>query len=1671
MRGLKLRLLSCGLLVALVAWTVTWSGHTLYGQPVPPLPPGAKKDDKAKDKEDRSELDANLPFAPPYERDHKRRLEAARDYLAHKEPNWGTIIGVLQPILNSKSDAFFDVKYKVGDVWRVNRISVKAEASRVISTFPPEGQQFYQQVEGENAAQLLDDARRANFDIATLSDLSQRYFYTKAGAEGTILLATIHLERGNFIEAAYAFERLLPRKDIDDLLSARTLFKACLALKRSGDSRHLELYKATLDKFEKAARGGVQIGRRTYTLEQLRAELDRPLEMIQASSLVDTWSMRGGNPSRAAVVNGGPPFLDPIFRAPMFPADLVDDDKKPMPSTEANIWIRNALEPLFARDSKTAARGVPLPAGFPVTSSDMLVYRGYDGVYGVATRDRVVGGRVVRAGDTVWKSRTAGGLHQLVETGTTDDVEMKRDVERWWGTYNGGQAKASSVLYENPLLGGLAHDGVNVYFVDDVAIPPPPVYSNPDWGIQAGPQFRSSGDLADMVRAGRLVATDMKSGKEVWSLGRLMQYERNKLTPLPFTEEEADKTNDAFRLCLDAVFLCAPMPMNGKLYVLVEQAACIRLLCLDPKVLVQPPGQPKKPALVWSQKLGKPNTNLPLDSVRRFQGATLAAGEGIIICPTNSGVLVAVDVMSRSLLWAHAYRNVEPAKRAFDPNTGQPIIPEQLPVNRWRSAGPVIHNGRAIITAYDSRKLECLDLRTGKVLWWANRDDGDLYVGGVVNDRVIVVGKSIVRAYHLTGEDRDAQKPKLAWETPLSGGGANVTPTGHGAIGRNTFYLPVRQDTAGQNAVPAAEVWAVNIEDGKIGAKAGARKRGDSTELVRYGVGNLVFQDGMVFAQSAWEVACYPQLEQKIAEMDQRLKINAKDPVGLLTRGELRLDDGKLKEAVADFKEAEKNDLPPEKKPLLREKLYIAYTEMLRLNFAESEEYLKEYAALCELPAEANESPEEKARREDETRRRERYQFYLMARGRETQGRLGEAFDFYLKLAALGDAKQLLEMPDEPNVKMRPDVWARGRIEGMIRRAATAEAKKSLQDRVAKEWDEVKDGRDLKKLREFVTVFGPFFESGRDAQFKLADVLLSTNNDADVREAQTLLAQLRVAADDPVVRARATEMLAQLMIKNRMMEDAVGLYLQLGKEYPDVVIRDGKTGADFLTSLLTDKRLLPFLEPSRYPMPTRVKAVDVRDNQNNVYGGQFEIEPPADLFPMFRRMRFVLDTSSGNWMLRGIDRSTNSERLRFPPMAAPNLYSNNGQIPYSKFVQGTGHTMLVQLGVWVYCYDLAEKKELWSRNLLGDNQPAPQPGMNPNPQVEVLPDGECFVKHTDGTFMWLGRSMVLQPGYVCLLTRDGLECVEPLTRRVLWTRKSVGERTQILGDARYIVLIESDNNKKVQSTKLIRAVDGMVVENSPDSGPVLKEATSYKLYGRHALLSSGGGDKPRVLRFYDMATGKDVWKKEYDAKAVTIASPLNSEWTGFVKPDGTAEVFAVKNGETITTLQIDPKNVDSQMKVCVGATILADADRYFLFLDRDPNTPSTNNTRPVPIYNNYMIRSQKVNGPVYCFDRGSGKRLWTYADTFENQWLVLEQFADMPVLIASAPMYMNPQANGQPQHVNVVIEKERGRLLLDKTVQYDGNFFQNLTVDARNGMISLNRYGLRIVISPDDAKK
>jgi outer membrane protein assembly factor BamB len=1372
--------------------------------------------------------------------------------------------------------------------------------------------------------------------------------------------------------------------------------------------------------------------------------------------------MRLGNAARNAVADGGPPFLDPVYRPTLM---LPTED-------EASAWIKTQLERLFNRESpNTAKSSLPLPAFFPLTAQDKVIFRTYSGVYAVATRDHTVHGALVRAGDLMWRQMADVGLYQLMSTGGVgDDIQAKGDALNWWNQYP--QIGVSSIIFENPLIGSLAHDGQNVYFVDDVAIPPPPVFSSPEFGIQGGSQYRQSGALANAIRAGRLVALNMQTGKIAWELGRLpappRPDEKSNTPPPPplpvpprLSEDDADKTNSAFHLCLDAVFLGPPLPLHGKLYVVIEQAGVMRLVCLDPRVMVA--GYPGRkeivPALVWSQRLGKPNNTLPQDSVRRYQGVFLAAADGIMVCPTNSGVVVAVDTRSHLLLWGRAYKknSPTPARTTYDPMTGRPVPPVQLTNNRWRAAAPVVSGGRVVVTAYDSDKVECLDLRTGRLLWEIPRKDSDLYVGGVVNDKVIVVSQDRVRAYHLHKTDPNApNSPLLAWESSE----AIPTPTGHGAAGKSVYFVPVRQPNAGKEGVPAAEIWAINIESGKVESKTLARKRGDNGELARYGLGNLVFQDGQVFAQSAWEVAVFPQLEEKRREMDRRLAANPKDPVGLTDRGELDLDDGKKLQAVGHFKEALKNNPTEGTRWRIREKLYVAYTEILKDNFAAGEQFLDEYKALCEVPLDTDD-PDERAHRQDETLRRKRLYTYLLAEGRKTQGKLGEAFDHYMALASLGEGKTLLEMPNEPNVRMRPDVWARGRIEGMIRQAADPTARKSLEDRVNKEWAAVKAANDLTRLREFVGVFGPYFQAGSEAQFILAERLLATNNEADGREAQMHLGQLRATAEPREMRAKAAETLARLMVKHGQMEDAVGLYLQIGKEFPDVVIRDGKTGSDLLMYLLTDRRLLPYLEPSRYPLPTRVK-VEQKDGGGGYTntGSMIEIDPEGELMPMFRRLRFAIDTGAsgnGQWAIRAFDRVTGAERARFTDLVPPNMPYGQPNMSLSRYVQASGQLLLIQLGSWVYCLDLSERKERWRKNLLGD-------GVAGNPALRIdesNADGDVTVKDAEGFTMTLGKAAVLQPGYVCLLTRDGLEVVEPLTRRQLWVRRGIPNRTQVYGDARYVVLVENGADRKPISAKLLRAVDGMPVEGTADAGPLLGAAKTYRVIGRHALLTEGGGDAKRVLRLYDLATGKDTWRKEYDAGAIPVKA-VNPDWTGFAQPTGEVELLNIPTGETVARLKIDANKLDAHLKGCVQVQVLADADRFYLVLDKDP-TATASGGRIITMYN-YALRTHKVNGPMYAFDRATGRRLWCQDEAFENQLVVLEQFADLPVIFGIAAQ--SDRGGGNSYRV-VAVEKERGLLRLNKPVQFNGYYFQSLHVDLKNGTVDLHRQDLRIHVSPD----
>src|SRR5687768_2079802 len=103
-----------------------------------------------------------------------------------------------------------------------------------------------------------------------------------------------------------------------------------------------------------------------------------------------------------------------------------------------------------------------------------------------------------------------------------------------------------------------------------------------------------------------------------------------------------------------------------------------------------------------------------------------------------------------------------------------------------------------------------------------------------------------------------------------------------------------------------------------------------------------------------------------------------------------------------------------------------------------------------EIPAGVTEA-QRRNLQEEELRRKSNY-YCLVAKGKETQGKLLEAFENYMHFGTLVGNKEMVSVIDEPNTNARPDVWARGRIQNMIKKA-TPEQRKPLETKVVQEWN------------------------------------------------------------------------------------------------------------------------------------------------------------------------------------------------------------------------------------------------------------------------------------------------------------------------------------------------------------------------------------------------------------------------------------------------------------------------------------------------------------------------------------------------------------------------------------------------------------------------------------------
>jgi tetratricopeptide (TPR) repeat protein len=339
---------------------------------------------------------------------------------------------------------------------------------------------------------------------------------------------------------------------------------------------------------------------------------------------------------------------------------------------------------------------------------------------------------------------------------------------------------------------------------------------------------------------------------------------------------------------------------------------------------------------------------------------------------------------------------------------------------------------------------------------------------------------------------------KEVWSTANTG-----MPSGQGVASDNIYYLPVKASVKTKEP----EIVAIDLVRGGIIGQTPAKTKRPDGKLQE--PGNLIFYEGQVISQTLTSLITYPQVNARMAEVDERVKKNPRDALALTERGELLLGKGELRAAINDLhnardlvaSESGKEDL----KHRVNGKLYDSLTRYIDRqleikDFQAVEKFLDEYRELCK-----SDDPDVQLARQSDFLSR-------LAKGREQQGNLLAAFDAYMEFGKLVGDKKLVHVSDQPNTDARPDVWARGRI-GAMMATATPEQRKPLDEKIAAQWKALENSDDVDALENFVGVFGTAFEVGKQAKLRLAEKLMAETRADRVQaahlRAQLLLLQLR----------------------------------------------------------------------------------------------------------------------------------------------------------------------------------------------------------------------------------------------------------------------------------------------------------------------------------------------------------------------------------------------------------------------------------------------------------------------------------------------------------------------------------------------------------------------------------
>ena len=1285
--------------------------------------------------------------------------------------------------------------------------SVRQMANEMLGKAPRQVLEDYRTQYAGLAQQLLTEARRSG-RTADYVSVATRFLHTPAGYEAANYLGSLHLDRGEFGLAAAWF---------DDIAKSSAPFsadgpwrmKAALASRQAGNTAGSQ---KLLDSFGEPPR---QVSLGMGNVEPSTWLGGTTAAFPNRSRVLADWTQLYGSAARLGTATGSEPLLSPLWSLPLTSSHTV---------RRKLTWIM--------QDLLDQGR-VPLLAAAPLVAGGRMVYRDLRGVRAVD----------IETGKTIWESiegvspeRILGGLPGQFSDGR-DAWRMRMQAQNDFNEYQGQSAEyhpLASLLFRDGIYGVISSDGQQVFVIEDHGI-----LSRNQPGQQWG--WDGNGEQHDPYgvpwRTNRLVSYDLKSGRPRWSLGGI-------------------EAQESFDLPLAGSYFYGTPTVDGEeLLVVAGKGDDVRLWCLD-----RATGTPR-----WSQLIAYTDTKIDQDIGRRWFTAQVATDGGVIVCPTTVGWLVAVDRLRQSVLWAHRYL---PPSESNERESSLQFVPQRELSAQWAPSAPVISGRTVVYTPPEEPTIVALNLLDGRRLWDKAKEEW-LYLAGVFDDKVVLVGTSQVGAFHLT-------TGKSAWSKSLES-----HPSGRGQAVDDQYYLPLSN----------GELQILDLKDGTMAAHGFVPRSHPP-------LGNLAMHRGKLVALGPQGPVGFGQRDAVLAEIQRRKLQDPHDPWALLREAEVHLLNRDYVSALPLLTASQGEGLSKDEQQRRHSELIDCLAAVIRQNPQAHHQELQELGTLAET---ANEK---------------RLHLELKADLLVTQSRYLEAFDILWSMKESGDPDVTIPRGDDPQVQLSATVWLSGRLMELWL-AASETDRDNVDAHIAAIVAGAKDA-DTATRRHVASILG-FHPSAVPLRESLIEDLASAG---EFGGAQMELLKL-ASSTDRIVAGRATLRLARLMEQFQMPADAGYYYKALQTQFADVVVANESTGAQLVQQLQSDGKIVSETKPS-------VPAWDERPLE--LMQGTIQYMPPAQEISLYSRLPFFesLDVEVRPQEQRlGLEFVENGQYSWLAPLRSSPRNQGDGYAA-TEFL---GHEIVLINRDVLHVMSPVEKKLMWSTYLdaAGEGGPfwrhASRPPYLAMLQARNFDQQSTMLQQAAHT----GRLAVVQPGYLCVYGRRSISILDPRTGEFLWSKEGIPQYSQVVGNRDMVCVIPPNQAKaeayRASDGKLL-TIDrlGPLLASTlqlREDSLLLLEQGSPSRYSLLNLFTPAVGKT--VLRLYQPLANKNHWQAEFPANS--LVSTVDANTVLVVPADGKAVRVDIATGERLPLEAIPLSELKSRRSDLYA---LADDDHIYL---------------------------------------------------------------------------------------------------------------------------------------------